>query len=472
MQHRTPQLIIVLVFALLTQPLHAREQPKSRETVWTMNISPAAESVPAFKHRLTYRLSEQVPGNGNPLLQTALSLMSSDTELNEKYNELSDAEDPAIEELRRHVGNYASALRYLELATKRTTYDPETPLRELGFEALLPSLSTTRKLALILDMRLKVEVHDQDIPAAVRSLRTGYTLARQIGDQHTLVESLVGTGIARLMNDRTRDLIQLQSAPNLYWSLAELRPLIDGRNAIQGEASWFYFSFQGIDLTRRDEFVAEQWRQVLVGVARVFQTTRAADSGEADPIQLAALVAASIGPSRQILQTNGFTDAQIERMTPQEIVGRAMLLDYEIAMDNITKAWHLPTPQALVAFNSTEEQLRAQKAGGMLPFARMLVPALGRARATVARLDRDLAMLMTIEALRAHAATNDGALPASFDEVTVLPVPQNPFTGQPFEYRRTDTGCEIVGLAPGAQVHGFDAFGSDLALRVVITLRQ
>ena len=465
MQHRTPQLIIVLVLALLTQPLHAREQPKSRETVWTMTLSPAAEPVPAFKHRLTYRLSEQVPGNGNPLLQTAISLMSTSPELSEQFDALWNAEDPAIEDRRRHVGNYASALRYLELATKRTTYDPETPLRELGFEALLPSLSTTRKLANILDMRLQVEIHDQDIPAAVRSLRTGYTLAKQVGDQHTLVESLVGIGIAALMNNRTRDLIQLQSAPNLYWSLAELRPLIDGRNAIQGEASWFYFSFQGMDLTRRDEFVADQWRQVLAGVARVFQTTPAADSGEADPIQLAAMVAASIGPSRQILQTSGFTDAQIERMSPQEIVGRAMLLDYEIAMDDITKAWHLPTPQALAVMRATEERFAAQKDRSLLPFARMLIPSLSRARLTVARLDRDLAMLMTIEALRAHAAANAGSLPASFDELTVLPVPPNPYTGQPFEYRRTDTGCEI--LCPPAA-----GDSTNESLRVVITLRK
>lgn len=463
MQHRTPQLIIVLVLALLTQPLHAREQPKSRETVWTMNISPAAESVPAFKNRLTYRLSEQVPGNGNPLLQTAIGLMSTDLTLAEQYDALRDADSPNIDELRRHVGNYPSALQYLELATRRSTYNPETPLRELGFAALLPSLSPTRKLAIILDMRLRVEIHDNDIPAAVRSLRTGYMLARQIGDQHTLVESLVGIGIARLMNDRTRDLIQLQSAPNLYWSLAELRPLIDGRNAIQGEASWFYFSFQGMDLARRDQFTPEQWRQVLVSVAGTFQNM--GEPQQVEPIALAAMVAASIGPSRQILQTSGFTDAQIERMTPQEIVGRAMLLDYEIAMDDITKAWHLPTPQALAVMRATEERFAAQKDRNLLPFSRMLIPSLSRARLTVARLDRDLAMLMTIEALRAHAAANGGALPASFDEVTVLPIPQNPFTGQPFEYRRTDTGCEI--LCPPAV-----GDSTNESLRVVITLRQ
>ena len=42
--------------------------------------------------------------------------------------------------------------------------------------------------------------------------------------------------------------------------------------------------------------------------------------------------------------------------------------------------------------------------------------------------------LMVVEALRMHAWENAGRLPASLDEITVVPVPENPATGEPFPY--------------------------------------
>src|SRR5262249_37623470 len=49
--------------------------------------------------------------------------------------------------------------------------------------------------------------------------------------------------------------------------------------------------------------------------------------------------------------------------------------------------------------------------------------------------DRQLAALTAVEALRSYAAANDGKLPAKLADVTATPVPENPATGAPFEYR-------------------------------------
>ncbi|HEX4053468.1 MAG TPA: hypothetical protein VHX86_04315 [Tepidisphaeraceae bacterium] len=41
---------------------------------------------------------------------------------------------------------------------------------------------------------------------------------------------------------------------------------------------------------------------------------------------------------------------------------------------------------------------------------------------------------MTVEAIRAYAAANNGQLPQHLAEITAMPVPVNPRTGKPFDY--------------------------------------
>ena len=52
-----------------------------------------------------------------------------------------------------------------------------------------------------------------------------------------------------------------------------------------------------------------------------------------------------------------------------------------------------------------------------------------------ARLDLDLVALRCLEAIRLHAASDSGRLPERLEDITEVPVPHNPLTGQPFRYR-------------------------------------
>ena len=69
----------------------------------------------------------------------------------------------------------------------------------------------------------------------------------------------------------------------------------------------------------------------------------------------------------------------------------------------------------------------------VFPIASLLMPAMNAARSAQERLTRDLAEMQLIEALRMHAAET-GKLPGSLDEVTIVPVPNNPATDKPFLY--------------------------------------
>lgn len=47
--------------------------------------------------------------------------------------------------------------------------------------------------------------------------------------------------------------------------------------------------------------------------------------------------------------------------------------------------------------------------------------------------ERRVKFLQTLEAIRDYSSQHDGALPTSLDQLR-LPAPNDPFTGQPFEY--------------------------------------
>jgi hypothetical protein len=63
------------------------------------------------------------------------------------------------------------------------------------------------------------------------------------------------------------------------------------------------------------------------------------------------------------------------------------------------------------------------------------------------RLQRRLNVIHYIEAIRLYAADHEGALPASLEAVTEVPVPDDPATGKPFAYKLDGSTATLS--APG-----------------------
>jgi hypothetical protein len=68
------------------------------------------------------------------------------------------------------------------------------------------------------------------------------------------------------------------------------------------------------------------------------------------------------------------------------------------------------------------------------------------------RHDRRIAGLRAVEALRLYAASHEGKLPEALSQVKEVPVPDDPATGKPFEYRRD--GVAALLLSPAAGLKG------------------
>jgi hypothetical protein len=75
----------------------------------------------------------------------------------------------------------------------------------------------------------------------------------------------------------------------------------------------------------------------------------------------------------------------------------------------------------------------------------MLLPAMRALRTAEARMSQRIALLRTLEALRMHAAANAGKLPASLEQVTLVPIPVDPVSGKAFSYRLENNVAYLAG---------------------------
>jgi hypothetical protein len=94
------------------------------------------------------------------------------------------------------------------------------------------------------------------------------------------------------------------------------------------------------------------------------------------------------------------------------------------------------------------KQLAAAKKGPFVLFVEY-VAGIYPAMMAELRLERRIAALRVIEAIRLYAAAHDAALPESLGQITEVPVPEDPATGKPFEYHRDGSSATVSGPEAG-----------------------
>jgi len=81
-------------------------------------------------------------------------------------------------------------------------------------------------------------------------------------------------------------------------------------------------------------------------------------------------------------------------------------------------------------------------------FEKQLQPAHERVRMIMKRLNRNVAALQCVEALRLYAAAGDGKLPKELSSITEVPVPNDPINQKPFVYNCTGSNAVLEAPAP------------------------
>ena len=149
--------------------------------------------------------------------------------------------------------------------------------------------------------------------------------------------------------------------------------------------------------------------------------------------------------AKKRLIVDGFDPARVDAMPVARVVLLQSFMEYEQQMQRRYRWVNFPYAQAIERLN--DENKTDSGVAETLPLQQLFgadVRSIIKAKAIT---QLYIELLRTVEAIRLHAAVHDGKLPGSLAEITIVPVPNDPMTGQPFSYQLSgDTAV----IAPAA----------------------
>jgi hypothetical protein len=378
---------------------------------------------PALRYLLLPDLKEMTPGNPIPNYLRCLL----------DYDLYSDTET---------FGRVA--LRGADRAARMDKPDWQILLRVKtdGYGLLLPDLQKMRALASALQERCRAEVAQHRIDDAIETAKTIFAMSRHMSEHPTLIGDLVGIAIAFVAINPLEDLLEQPGCPNLYWALTNLpNPLVPLDKGMEAERILLLSEFR--ELSDTTPMTADQIKKVITHIDKLRQI--------------------EIKPGKEVMGTRAWLDARIndeellraarrrlvEVGLPEERLLRfpadqVFLLDerreYDVRRDEVVKLMNLPTWQI--------EALGAYKKPVRMPaLFEFLVPAIHKVRRAQGRLEQRIALLRHVEALRVYAAEHAGKVPQKLSDFS-LPLPNDPFTGKPFQYKVEGNTVHLRGSPP------------------------
>jgi hypothetical protein len=203
----------------------------------------------------------------------------------------------------------------------------------------------------------------------------------------------------------------------------------------------------------------EEWRMLIVRALRDLADLGGpgAFKGWQGELAAAGLMAKLYPVAKHELLASGMDREKVEAMSVGQAVAVHTARATESVYHELFKNMLLPYPQATARLSESTNRLEdsigqnASLTGKIgLPIANLFLPAVHNVLHAQIRAARNFTALQAIEAIRMHTAAT-GKLPASLADVTIVPVPANPASGQPFPYKfDAATGIATLDVLPSA----------------------
>lgn len=412
-------------------------------------VDTADESMPALKNSMMPNVLDKQIGNAATFYYRAFSMMAEvDRGNSQQLFELLDASPQELidADVGKTLEDFENVFQAIHTASMRERCDWEWRMQDLeGINAiyfLLPEVQQLRELGRLVAIRARWQIATGQYEQAVESLKDGYQLAMNTAQPRSLVTSLVGLAISAMMNEQLIELIRADDSPNMYWAIAQLpRPLVDIRRAIELEVSWpdkLFPMFRDAETADRSP---EEWQRLFRKAAQTIgQMSNGQEAFQTDLMVTALMMRGYVRAKKQLAE-QGYTMEQLDNMPAAQVVAIYQARVNRYLRDEIQKWSLLPYHLAWQRQQEAEANLQADGYFGkggenseILPIASLLFPALSAARMAEARSTTHLNFLQTVEAIRMHAARNDGQLPKSLSEIKVVPPAKDPVTLEDFDY--------------------------------------
>lgn len=446
----------------------AKDQPAPTIEVRKLTVAPAASPQPSLKYELLPRLRDRTPGNAAMDYHRAYILRPGwprDPKEGQKLDETiikweeSPIDKLPVVEVKKYLVGYSQSFRALDAASKcdRCDWEMNNKLTVGNIDLLLPEVQTFREVARFQKLRVRVELAENDTDAAVRNIQTGFRLGKDVGEGPTMIQSLVGIAITTIFIGEVEQLIQRPNSPNMYWALTTLpKPLIDPRPSLEGESRLFDNLFPNAKVLEKGPVSADRANAILEEMLTAFATMGKPDDFKVGigGVGMAGFVALHAPAARKQLVSLGWKEAVVEKMPPAQVVALRAITAYRTFTDDQTKCFSLPYPEAraeLAKVKERADKLTKDSGDAIITVFAMTLPAVEKVFEAHARTNRRIAALRVVEAVRLHAAANEGKLPKTLTDVKVVPVPEDPYTLKPFEYAAQDDTFTLSGPIPAGE---------------------
>lgn len=449
---RSASFVFLMVF--VSRPL---AQPAPAIPPINMPIMPAKEPVPALRWQLLPELRDTTPGNAVMLYYRAFNpewwgQYRRDPQTVHTFDKAMTMPLSELRELSQREPiswvRESAMLKEVDRAARRQFCDWNLAdrVREDGIGMLIPDVQSFRGFAQLLAVRARLELADGEFDKSAKTIQTGLSLGRHVSQGPTLIQSLVGTAITAVMLNQVEEWIRTPDSPNLYWALTNLpQPMIDMRIPLQGEKMIIDNLLPGFR-----EALAKRSAAPLNAVDRTELQNKMAllrDGTNFSALNL-VFVLKKYPAAKEFLLSQGWSLQQVEELAAFQAVMLSEVASYDRVYDEMLKWSALPFSQAAAGMKQTDALAKVEAQSSGLPgmsLAAILLPATGNVIAASNRVDRRIAALRCVEAIRVYAAKHN-RLPASLADITEVPIPNDPTTGASFQY--TSDGTAAVLTAP------------------------
>ncbi len=435
----------------------AVDSPSDPIPTTELHVSPAPQPRFALRYLLEPTYLEQEPGNAAFLYQTATGQMmqvNSGDHAVDRDTLRRWLDDPIesldLEKARTAIARFEPAFRLLDAAARLRSCTWEYPMRAGSVPYVSPLLNEYRTLFRLAAVKARLEIHDRDFDAALRTLRSIILFGRRLGDGPNFIQHLIGLAIAGGSIAQIETWIQQPGAPNLYWALTALpAPLVDIRNAVQMESQALLAELPELedleDAVLTNEQVLDLWKRAYVWL-------RGEDDRTAQWVDEATNLTKAMKRyprAKARLLGEGYAAGKVNDWPALYVILLDQFHQFREIRDMTFKWTYVPYPQARGRLKEADRVASSLWQQGEMdnPFV-FTLPAIDRIVFLDARQARDVAILRCVEAIRMYAAEQGGKLPGSLTEITAVPIPTDPLNGRPFQYERTGDKAILVSPVP------------------------
>lgn len=443
------------------------DEPKAGIVKKSLTISPKAAEPPALRYRLFPLASERKAGDAAPMylrlgMERAPNEWTIVTEKTDAWAKLSIDRLPR-DEIRKFLDGRSYDLRQMYLGARRQSCNWNYALDDKRIIwILLPDAQAMRSYIRPLVAQMRLQIADGKFEAAAETAATGLAISQHIADGPFLINGLVGIATATVVTDALFDFVGRPDAPNLYWSLTALpRPLIDLRHAFETEQRIPEMEIPELADMKRARLPGE-WDAIWQKIhSWVDDLSDLSDTGKklkkANFLgKMAEFVAKEVPDAKRYLkETVKLADAEIEAMTATQQIVLHFHHRFSELRDDGFKALYLPAHEAVKFHAAAEKRLKDAPSDLATDLARHILPFVGKGQTAMVRLDRRIALLRVVEAIRMQAAQT-GSLPSTLSGVTLVPIPLDPLTNKPFATRMDGTALVVSADYPETPALGVE----------------